>query len=161
MIRERGRRPGDAARVSLDGSLKEETIMRGRYPSGPEVVDHLEGSTKAKERLRVILETMTGDVRVSEACARLDICEQRFRQLRAELLQAALASLEDRPAGRPRRLEEPEEMAVLRQQLEALQRQQQTSQVREEISLALPQVRQAPAAPAQEKAPQKKRRSKP
>ena len=94
-------------------------------------------------------------------CQRLDICEQRFRQLREELLRAALASLEDQPAGRPRRPEEPAETAALRQQLEALQRELQVAQVREEIVLALPQVRVSPAAPGQGPAPQKKRRPKP
>jgi Helix-turn-helix domain len=134
--------------------------MRGRIPAGPESVEHLEGSPKAKERLRVILETMMGKWRVHEACQRLGICEQRFRQLREELLRAALESLEDQPAGRPRRPEEPAETADLRQQLEALQREQQVAQVREEIVLALPHVRVAPAAPAEASAPQKKRRPK-
>lgn len=130
--------------------------MRGRFPSGPEIVEHLEGSDKAKTRLRVILETMTGQVRVSEACDRLEICEQRLRQLRTELLQAALGSLEDQPAGRPRRPEEPEETAALRRQVEALQRELQAAQVREEIALALPHVKASPPAPAEGPVPQKK-----
>jgi hypothetical protein len=135
------------------GSIMEETIMRGRYPSGPEYVDvqHLHGSAQAKERLRVILETMMGKWRVGEACERLSICEQRFRQLRAELLQAALERMEVRPAGRPRRAEEPEETVALRRQLEAMQRELHVAQVREEIALVLPQV--AAGTPS---APQKK-----
>jgi hypothetical protein len=136
-------------------------IMRGRSPAGPEVVEHLEGSNKAKERLRVILETMTGKRRVAEACAQLGISEQRFRQLRAELLQAALHHLEDQPAGRPRRPEEPPESAALRQQLEALQRELHVAQVREEIVLALPHGTVSAAAPARGPAPQKKRRTRP
>jgi transposase-like protein len=136
-------------------SFMEESIMRGRNPAGPEVVEHLEGSPKAKERLRVILETLMGQWRVSEACQRLGICEQRFRQLRAELLQAALDSLEDQPPGRPRRPKEPEETAALRQQLEALERELQVAQVREEIVLALPRVA---VSPAEGSAPPKKRR---
>jgi hypothetical protein len=70
----------------------------------------------------------------------LRISEQRFRQLRAELLQAALERLEGRPAGRPRRAEEPAEIAELRQHLAELQRELHLAQVREEIALALPQV---------------------
>jgi helix-turn-helix protein len=126
----------------------EETIVRGRYPSGPEYVDvqHLHGSAQAKERLRVILETMMGQRRVGEACERLGICEQRFRQLRAELLQAALERLEGRPAGRPRRPEEPQQIAALRRQLEEMQRELHVAQVREEIALALPRVAAASAA---------------
>lgn len=139
------------------GSFMEETIMRGRYPSGPEYVDvrHLHGSAQAKERLRVILETMMGQWRVSEACERLGISEQRFRQLRAELFQAALERLEARPAGRPRRAEEPKETAALCQQLAAMQRELHVAQVREEIALALPRAAGSPAAP--ESALQKKR----
>ena len=138
--------------------------MRGRIPAGPEYVEHLEGSPKAKQRLRIILETMAGKWRVSEACARLGICEQRFRQLREELLQAALYRAEDRPVGRPCRPAEPPETVELRGQLEALERALQVAQVREEIALALPRVQEPPAAPALdplERAPQKKRRSPP
>jgi transposase-like protein len=114
--------------------------MRGRIPAGPESIEQLDGSDKAKERLRVVLETMMGKWRVSEACERLGISEQRFRQLRQELLQAALASLEDRPAGRPRQPEEPAEITALRQQVAELQRELEVAQVREEIALALPQL---------------------
>src|SRR5262249_51159336 len=116
-------------------SFREETSMRGRIPAGPEVVEHLEGSAKAKERLRVVLETMLGQWRVSEACDQLGVCEQRFRQLRQELLQAALASLEDRPSGRPRRPEESAETAALRRQVAELERELRLAQVREEIAL--------------------------
>jgi transposase-like protein len=134
--------------------------MRGRIPSGPEAVDQLEGSAKAKERLRLILETLAGRMRVQEACQRLDISAQRFRQLRQALLEGALASLEDRPAGRPRQPAEPEETAALRQQVAELQCELRAAQVREEIALALPQVNTAPpdraAGPAA--APKKKRR---
>jgi hypothetical protein len=56
--------------------------MRGRHPSGPEYVEHLQGSAQAKERLRLILETMTGKRRVQEACQLLKISPQRFEQLR-------------------------------------------------------------------------------
>jgi hypothetical protein len=135
------------------GSFMEEMIMRGRYPSGPEYVDvqHLHGSAQAKERLRVILETMMGQWRVGEACDRLGICEQRFRQLRAELLQAALERLEGRPVGRPRRLEEPGDTVALRQQLEAMQRELHVAQVREEIALALPQAAAGPPSALQKK----------
>jgi transposase-like protein len=131
--------------------------MRGRMPAGPEVVEHLQGSDRAKERLRIILETMMGKWRVQEACDRLGICEQRFRQLRDELLQAALERLEGLPAGRPRRAAEPDETLALRQQLEAMQCELQVAQVREEIALALPRVSLLPDSEEVPPAPQKKR----
>jgi hypothetical protein len=132
--------------------------MSGRNPCGPEVVEWLDGSAKAKERLRVILETLMGRWRVHEACARLGICAQRFRQLRAALLQAALASLEDQPAGRPRRPTEPEESRALRQRVAALERELLAAQVREEIALGLPRVRLSAAPSPAGPAPGKKRR---
>jgi transposase-like protein len=129
--------------------------MRGRTPSGPESVEQLPGSVKAKERVRVILQTMTGDLRVQEACAQLDVCEQRIRQLRAGMLLAAIDSMEDKPAGRPAQAEESSEVAALRAQVAELQRQLQAARLSAEIAVALPRV--APAGPT---APQKKRRGR-
>ena len=129
--------------------------MRGRYPSGPEYVDHLEGSPQAKQRLRVVLETMTGKYRVQEACQLLDICEQRFHQLRAELLQAALQHLEAKPTGRPRRPPLPVEAEAIREELADMELELRVAQVREEIALALPHVAVRPLG--EEAAARKKR----
>jgi hypothetical protein len=135
--------------------------MRGRTPSGPDSVDVLPGSAKAKERVRVILETMTGGLRVHEACAQLDVCEQRVRQLRTTMLQAAIDSVEDRPAGRPAQAEEPGEVAALRARVAELERQLQAARLSAEIAVALPRVAVAPPAPAPgAPAPQKKLRGR-
>ena len=122
--------------------------MRGRYPAGVDYVDQLEGSALAKQRAKVILQTLQGELRVHEACRLLDICEQRFHQLREEMLQAAVARLEARPAGRPRRPAEPAEVQALRQQLTARDHELHVAQVREEIALALPQTVTQPKEPA-------------
>jgi len=134
--------------------------MRGRYPSGPEYVDQLEGSSAAKKRLRIVLETMTGKRRVQEACEALAISEQRFYQLRAELLQAALERLESRPAGRPRRhAEKDDEMAALEEKVAELEVELRASQVREEIALAMPKLLRHEAPGKKTAAP--KRRARP
>jgi hypothetical protein len=75
----------------------------GRKPAGPQIVQRLEGSQSAKARLAVILETITGQLTVAQACAKLGIGESRFHTLRNETLQATLESLEPRPLGRPSR----------------------------------------------------------
>jgi transposase InsO family protein len=80
--------------------------MRGRYPSGPEAVERLEGSGEAKRRLRVLLEVLSGRCRVKDACAQLGLGEARLEQLRTRALRGALAALEPRSGGRPRQHQE-------------------------------------------------------
>jgi Helix-turn-helix domain len=127
--------------------------MRGRRPSGPEYVDGLAGSALAKERLKVVLETLAGTCRVQEACQRLGISEPRFHQLRQRLLQAALGRLEPRPAGRPAQAPSAaqEEVGKLEEELAALRVQAQAAQTRAEIALALPGVLQKPPSAAEKK----------
>jgi hypothetical protein len=116
--------------------------MRGRLPAGPEYVDKLDGSAASKERLRVILETLAGRMRVQEACRRLGIGEGRFHQLREEALQGALATIEPRPPGRPsaRATPEPRRIDDLEWALEERERELLRAQVREEVALILPCV---------------------
>jgi hypothetical protein len=118
--------------------------MRGRYPVGPEYVDHLDGSPLAKERLQVVLETLAGTCRVQEACARLGVGEGRFHQLRLQALQAAVERLEARPGGRPRSVVSPEaeQISLLEERMTDLELELRAAQVREEIALVLPQVAQ-------------------
>jgi hypothetical protein len=88
----------------------------GRKPTGPQIVQRLEGSPSAKQRLEVILETISGQLTVPEACARLGICESRFHDLRSQTLQATLNTLEPRRPGRP-----PKRTAREQSEVDALQ----------------------------------------
>ena len=137
--------------------------MRGRTPSGPEYVDRLSGSETAKERLKVVLETMTGTVRVHEACDRLAICEQRFHQLRQHVMEAALAALEPRSPGRPSRAGSAadEQLRALEEQLLAKEVELHAAQVREEIALTLPRVVKEPPSPEKKTTRRTKKRSNP
>jgi hypothetical protein len=150
-------RHGVAGALLRRGRFTEETIMSGRYPAGPEYVDQLEGSALAKQRAKVILQTLQGNLRVHEACEILGICEQRFHQLREEMLQAAVARLEARPAGRPRRAAERADVQYLQEQLAERELELRLTHVREEIALAMPQVVARPAE-SQKKTPQPARR---
>ncbi len=122
--------------------------MRGRRPSGPEYVDGLTGSCLAKERLKVVLETLAGTMRVQDACCRLNISEPRFYQLRLRVLEAALDRLEPRPVGRPARTLSPveQEISALQEQLAAARDHLRAAQAREELALALPRLRRQPEA---------------
>ena len=76
---------------------------KGCKPLGSALVEHLDGSLQAKERLEVILETIAGRLTIDQACQRLGVQEARFHRLRTEVLEASLARLEPRSAGRPPR----------------------------------------------------------
>jgi transposase-like protein len=131
--------------------------MRGRRPAGPEYVDRLEGSDLAKERLKIVLQTLAGQCRVTEACQHLGICEQRFHQIREEALTAALAGLEPQPAGRPAVVTAPTAAAqqTLQTQVEQLEVELRAAQARAEIALTLPRL--VPATPAEAEAQKKTR----
>lgn len=72
----------------------------GRKPMGAQLVDGLEGSAHAKERLRAILETLAGERTIEAACAQLDVASSYFHKLRGRTLQEMLESLEPRKPGR-------------------------------------------------------------
>jgi hypothetical protein len=119
--------------------------MRGRRPVGPEYADKVEGSAIAKERVKVILETMAGTCRVQEACERLGMSEQRFHQLREEMMAAAVKALEPGHAGRPAQTPTPAEEQVLA--LEHLLADQEVelraAKARAEIAVVMPRLQHA------------------
>jgi hypothetical protein len=114
-------------------------------------VDKLPGDAAAKERLRVVLETLSGECRVQEACERLNLSEQRFDQVRIEALQAALLALEPKPLGRPPRASSPAEaaLACLRARVAELEGQLRVAAVRTEVAAILPHT----VAAAEKKTP--------
>jgi len=122
--------------------------MRGRKPSGPAAVERLPGSPLAHRRLRVVLETLAGTCRIAEACARLGLSEQRFDQLRTQVLQAGLESLEPRRAGRRPRAVPAADVQALRARVSELEIELRAARVREEIALALPAVGVTATEPA-------------
>jgi hypothetical protein len=116
--------------------------MRGRRPVGPEYADKVEGSETAKERVKVILATMAGTCRLKEACERLGISEQRFHQLREEMMAAAVKALEPGHAGRPAQTPTPaqEQVLALERILADQEVELRAAQAREEIALVLPEL---------------------
>jgi len=121
---------------------------RGRKPKGPELVTNLEGSDAARQRLKRIVDSLTGRATVGDVCAELGIGESRFHQLRSDALQAALDRLEPRAAGRPPTAVSPTDARVadLERQLRELQWELQACRIRLELAEALPGlVRRDPA----------------
>jgi hypothetical protein len=117
--------------------------MRGRRPVGPEYADQVQGSETAKLRTKVILETIAGKCRLKEACQRLGVSEQRFHQLREEMMVAAVQALEPGHAGRPAHKPTPAEVQVvaLEQQLQDKEVELRAAKAREEIALVMPEIK--------------------
>jgi hypothetical protein len=114
----------------------------GRPPEGVNHVDRLEGPEELKERLRVILETLTGACSIPQACERLGISESRLHDLRREALEGALGALMPRPAGRPASTLPPgaEREADLELRVKELEVDLQAALVRTELALAMPHL---------------------
>jgi transposase-like protein len=107
-------------------------------------VDGADGSDEAKQRLRAILRTLSGELSVSEACAQLGVSEPHFHRLRRDALTGAAEALEPRPAGRPaQQLDERDlQVAELEDKLGELTLELRASQVREQIAVLMPHLLQ-------------------
>jgi len=114
----------------------------GRPPEGPKHVDKLEGDEEAKRRLRIVLQTLSGERSVEEACAELGVSASRFHEMRREALQAALDGLAPGVSGRPKRPAEvdPSRQTTLEDENRELRLELQGSLVRTEIALLMPHV---------------------
>jgi transposase len=108
-----------------------------------EQVDRLRGTREAKRRLRVVLETVTGELSVREACERLDLSEARFHQIRQQALEGALEGLRPAAPGRPRKPEAsaaPSRVEELEREVQDLRIDLQAARVRTEIALTMPHL---------------------
>src|SRR3974377_294023 len=113
---------------------------RGRKPTGANLVEHLDGSERAKARLRAILETLSGERSIPEVCEELGIQESMFHRVRGEVLQTALGRLEPRPLGRPPSPPSLDDrrMAELEEEILRLQTELKAAEVRRELAEKLP-----------------------
>jgi len=109
---------------------------------GPNIVEHLEGSPQAKDRLRAILQALCGQIGIPEACQELGIAPTRFHEMRNGVLQTALEALEPRPRGRPphRRLPQDDHVEDLEHQVRSLKADLQAAQIRQELSVLMPRA---------------------
>jgi transposase-like protein len=115
---------------------------RGRKPTGTSLLEHLEGSERAKARLKAILETLSGQRSIPEVCEELGIQESMFHRVRSEVLQTALDRLEPRPLGRPSLQASPQDvrMVELEGENRQLQMELKAAEVRRELAEKLPRL---------------------
>jgi transposase-like protein len=128
----------------------------GRPTTGLELINGLEGSNGAKARLRAALETMMGLKSIAQASEEVGLKEAMLHVERTQALQGALAALEPKPLGRPRKLEvaDPRELGRLRAQNAELQEEIRKLRVKADYHQALDSLRE------KEKAAEKKTKSR-
>ena len=116
--------------------------MAGRKPVGPALAERVSGSQQSRQRLEVLLETITGAKTMDEACRALGIEKSQLFKLRARMLEAAAASLEPGPVGRPPQPVDPQaaRIAELEAQIKQLSLELAASRLREELAQALPKL---------------------
>ncbi len=113
-------------------------MRAGRKPEGANLVEKLEGSDRAKAKLREILRTLAGEETIAEACDRLGIGPSMFHKLRQRTLQEMVESLEPRAPGPA--AEEPDvgaledQIGTLGNELRRMQQELAKSRVREELA---------------------------
>jgi transposase-like protein len=110
-------------------------------------VDGLQGDAETKRRLRAILSTISGEQSVEDACRAVGIRPAFFGELRTRALAGALAALEPKAPGRPRREipQSPDDVAELLRELQELRREVQILRAQLDVTTALANV--PPAAP--------------
>jgi len=93
-----------------------------------------------KERLRLILQTITRELSVTEACEKLQIQRPRFAELRAMALQGGADALEPGVSGRPRKrdADRDQELEEIKAENERLQKELHTAEIRAALAGIIP-----------------------
>ena len=136
-------------------------MAAGRPPMGAKLLDRLECSEEAKARARTIIETLSGEKTIAQACEALGVGESRFRELRESCLIAGAAGVEAKPRGRPRKESDEGEIDVeaLKREVWKLREDLEFSRARTVLATAFPHVVKDPSD--QKKTdPRKERRRK-
>lgn len=84
----------------------------GRPPWGSKLVDNLEGSPLAKQRLKLIIQTLQGERAVVDAAEELGCNEACFYAMRHRTLQEAVQGLEPRKTGRKPKEVDPKDEKI-------------------------------------------------
>lgn len=107
-------------------------------------VENVEATELARERLRCVLATLSGQMTVEQACTELSISPARFAQIREEALAGAAAALEPKAAGRPAAPAPDAQLEAARAEVARLKRELEASRIREEIALTMPHLVRPP-----------------
>jgi hypothetical protein len=122
-------------------------------------VERLDGPPPSKQRLAVILRTISGELSVEAACAEIGVSPAQFHRLRQRALEGALSALAPGPPGRPPATPPAEACRVeqLESEVRELKIDLRASQLREEIAILMPHLLK-PAPGGAKKKPGRRRR---
>ena len=125
----------------------------GRPNFGVNHVDRIDAPEEERRRVKIVLQTMTEEISVSEACRQLSIGTSRFHELRREILEGAIEGARPGRPGRPRQEETREERKIRRLEgrVRELQEELELSLLRTELAVALPHVFHPELVPSLEK----------
>ena len=100
---------------------------RGRPHEGAELVEKLDDcSDEARSRLKVIFQTLAGELTVEQACQALGIGRSAFNKLRSQFIENAVELLEPKTPGRKKKILTPEQV--------------ENQRLREEIGILMPHL---------------------
>ena len=119
------------------------SARRGRPHEGAELVEKLEGGTEvARQRLKVIFQTLAGVFTVRQACEILRINRSAFNKLRSRFIANAVRLLEPKTPGRRKKVVTPQELENRRlvEENRRLTFELRAQQLREEIGLLMPHL---------------------
>ena len=117
-------------------------MKRGRPSKGSKLVDRVEGSDAARERARLIIEVIGGELTVVDACAKLGVGETRFHQLREQFLAEGVKGLEPRLGGRPPKVMSEDQVRVkeLEGRVAQLEKELKAAEIKSQIALLMPHL---------------------
>ena len=115
---------------------------RGRPTKGSGLADRAEGSEAARQRARVILQVVAGELSVAEACGELGIGESRFHQLRERFIAEGVRGLEPKMGGRPGRVLTADQARVreLEDRVTELETELKAAEIRTRIAQVMPHL---------------------
>lgn len=124
-------------------------------------VDDLKGSQRSKQRVKLVLATLSDQISVADACRQLGIGPTQFANLREQILQGAVDAAEPKPIGRPRLAppSAPADLDELQQEVFDLEHENTMLQAKLEVNEAL-QAARSSKSPAEAKAAKKGPRGK-